>query len=111
MNLNELDVKAGDLVTVLMDNKPTAIMRVDKITKSHIVVQGDNYKKDGSRKPKNGGWHYYKIRPATDEDKKIVRKNELINLFKFTQWDVLEVDQLERCWQALIPQKGEKLDV
>ena len=98
--MNEFeDLKVGDLVVMHASYCDNHLMKVERVTKSQIVVGGTHYwKKDGLLVGR-GNWSHGYIRRATEKDieffNRVKQKNELLTFIRKVAWCNLSLDSLQ----------------
>lgn len=110
--MNELEnLKVGDLVVVkgnITDIK--TLSKIDRVTKTLIIIGYRRFRKSDGRLVGQDGWHYANIRPATDEDIERINKDrekrELIKHLNGVVWYSLRLESLTRIWDAVKKEIG-----
>lgn len=99
--MNELEnVKVGDFVVLRGSYAHDDCLRkVERVTKSQILVNKRRFWKKNGRIVGAGIWSYAYIRPATENDierlKKIKQKNELLAFIRNVGLDNLSLESLQ----------------
>lgn len=92
------DIKVGDKVIVIR-RYARRICKVERLTKTQIVVDGDKFRKSDGKSVNNYGWFSPFIRKATQELVAEVEEEEkrtkLLNEVYHTDWSKLRTDKLE----------------
>lgn len=99
--MNELEnLKVGDLVVVrgsLIVGEE--LRKIERVTKSQIVVDKRRYRKKDGRLVGGGDWCYGFIKPALEKDierlNKVKQKNELLAYIRKVAWSNLSLESLE----------------
>lgn len=99
--MNELEnVKVGDFVVLRGSYAHDDCLRkVERVTKSQIIVNKRRYRKNDGRIVGGGGWSYCYIRPATENDieriNKVRHKNKLLAFIRKADLDNLSLESLQ----------------
>lgn len=111
--MNELEnVKVGDFVVLIGSYAHDGCLRkVERVTKSQIIVNKRRYRKNDGRIVGGGGWSYCYIRPATENDieriNKVRHKNKLLAFIKNVTWYNLSLESLQTIYDVVKKEIGD----
>lgn len=99
MKMNDLEnIKVGDLVVMHVSYSDNHLMKVERVTKSQIVIGGTHYWKKDGLLVGGGYWSGY-IRRATEKDieffYQVEKKKELLTFIRNVAWCNLSLDSLQ----------------
>lgn len=114
--MDELEnLKVGDFVVVsgslIIGDE---LRRVERLTKTQIVVGNRRYRKKDGRLVGEGNWYYGFIKPATEKDieriNRIKRKDELLTFIRRVAWCNLSLESLETICDVVKKEIGDSAE-
>lgn len=98
------DIKVGDKV-ILISRYSKKVCKVDRLTKTQIVVDGDKFRKLYGFSVGYRGWYSSVIRKASPEEiakiEEINKRDMLIKKIKGYPLDKLSTEELEKVYELI----------
>lgn len=80
-------LQAGDEVTVFLNYGAVEVHKIDRVTKTQIVIGGWKFRKKDGFRIGNVGWHTAHIELTTEEHRSLSRRKKLIlEVHRLVEW-------------------------
>jgi hypothetical protein len=84
--------EVGQEVTLMVDDRPRGIGRIDRVTKTQAIVFGRKFRMHDGYEV--GGYHGPRIAVTTEDHKNRIIRQKAISYIRNTRWDELPLEAL-----------------